>query len=100
MVARQIAAAENRLTGAEVTSNSSAKEPKGARIRKIVMAASRSYLYIVKIKLEAEQGAVKLNLYSVKNKVMIDYLLNYFIWLWSDALSGLVVSTSFFSAAR
>jgi hypothetical protein len=41
MTARQIAADVNRETCAEVTSISRANEPKGARIRKMVMAASR-----------------------------------------------------------
>jgi len=49
MTARQIAAAANRLISAEVTSISSANDPNGARIRKIVMAASHANLYIVKI---------------------------------------------------
>ncbi len=49
MTARQIAADVNNAISDEVTSISSANEPKGARIRKMVMAASRSYLYIVKI---------------------------------------------------
>jgi hypothetical protein len=67
MTARQTATAANRLTVAEVTSISSVKAPKGARIRKIVMAASRAVdLYIVKIDLAVEEGKVKQNLYSVK----------------------------------
>ena len=49
MTARQIAADANSAISAEVTSISSANAPKGARIRKMVMAASRANLYIVKI---------------------------------------------------
>jgi hypothetical protein len=52
----------------EVSNINSAKEPNGARIRKIVMAASLANLYTVKIKLEAQAGLVKRNLYSVKIK--------------------------------
>ena len=47
--ARQIAAEVNNAMSAEVTSISSANEPKGARMRKMVMAGSRANLYIVKI---------------------------------------------------
>jgi hypothetical protein len=42
MTARQIAADANRLIWAEVTSISRANEPNGARIRKMVMAASQA----------------------------------------------------------
>ena len=43
--AKQIAADVNRLTGADVTSISRANEPKGARIRKIVMTASGRLIF-------------------------------------------------------
>ena len=47
-------------TGAEVSSISKAKEPKGARIRKIVMAnLIEAHLYVVKIQLETKGGKVK-----------------------------------------
>src|ERR1700730_11969402 len=60
MTARQMAADPNRLALAEVTSISSVKAPKGARIRKIIMAASRTInLYIVKIRVGAKEGKVK-----------------------------------------
>jgi hypothetical protein len=49
ITARQTAADTSNETSAEVTSISRANEPKGARIRKVVMAALGANLYIVKI---------------------------------------------------
>jgi hypothetical protein len=45
MIAAAMAAPANRLIAAEATSISSAKAANGARIRKIVMAASKELIF-------------------------------------------------------